>query len=259
MGYVLMMVLGLSLIAIGRCIDTGNKKDVRQDKEQEQGASAVAVRSVSDAKEARRRYDLMLKIEELRESIRDDALRFREDDTPELKDANEYMASELEELLAAEIETEEQYDEIYWLYNYGELRTEEEVLERENARRAERYVSSGDFDRDCATTNAAAFWIPFVVTFVIVFFAIDFWPIGIPVGIFVALIPGAIGMAIGHRLNLLRADTNGIQAGNPRVAYERRELDTLAVGGAVTTARLAHRARKTVGDITNVDGWKHMK
>lgn len=160
------------------------------------------------------------------------------------------------------------YSEKEWLFNDGNLRDLGELEQhKHDLKKMHYHEHPEDFDKECRQTNAAYFLIPFIFVFILCMGTcseetggIDdpvSWILIGPIALFLALGAAIIGMGAGHKKNLNKAEKYDIH--NARTAYERKELNTLIVGGAASGLHLMHHAKKNLKEISNPDGWKEMK
>lgn len=179
---------------------------------------------------------------------------------------NNFYISEYKKLLAT-LDTpidKATYDDIYWLYNYGDLRTDSEC-----------YVHSGEFQSDC---NKRSYGLPYGLFFggyliVLIPFMAKLYDGSSPsvicgfiggsvLGCLLGGILGLIGCAVGESINKSESErmlNQGIDEATPMAKRARTNLNVTAASTALVSAHLVHHAHKNVKDITNVDGWKEMK
>lgn len=227
----------------------------------------IGVTSVADARRQREAVEFKRKVDSFKNGIRAEIVRLANDDTPELQSVNSYLADKMETLLNVRITTPELLEYNEWLFNYGNLRTDEEIAQRNKEVHDDYYVRSGQFGKDCAKTSFAAYAVPFVIGFVIpvAWCCSEFKDFGF--GVFMGFLPGIIvgsffaliGGAIGHSMNVSAGKALSTPAAAP-VIRDQQIKRGAAITGAVVGATSAYRnTKRAVKDLTNVDGWKQMK
>lgn len=224
------------------------------------------ISSVADARRAQEYVEFMHKVDSLHDSIRFKIEELRNLDEPELKEVNEFMAGQMEELLNIPINDEDTLDYVEWLYNYGDLRTEEEIAEREKAINDSYYIDSGQYESDCKANKTAWGVCGFLAGFLITLAAVEdfhnpaiFLVIGWMVCGFIGTLCAFIGMLIASGMNIETAKLHNVPKNHPRYQHDRRELALGGVSGVIAAGTIARKAHKTAKDIGNVDSWKEMK
>ena len=146
-----------------------------------------------------------------------------------------------------------------WLFNAGDLRTNEEVMEYNYSIECVKHQKN--FNTERHLVNVAAFFIPFLIVFTIVFFAIgiDMWFISIPVALIPAGFAGIIGSIIGYSINISNAKEYGLHDSDPRVQAERTKRGVAIISGVVGAGSTIRHTKKAVKDFSNVDTWKEFK
>lgn len=162
----------------------------------------------------------------------------------------------LESLLKRPIFTIDDLVKLDYLYNDGNLRSDEE------ADYMEHYFATKDkrenYDSERHKINTIAFWVPFLVVFIL--FCIIFHDILLtPVSLLFGLIAGLIGMIIGHSINIKKAEEYCISKSDPRVKDEIAKRRTAIIAGISSGVAVGHHAKNTIKDIANVDGWSEIK
>lgn len=219
------------------------------------------VSSVADARRAQQIHDFNEKVKRLRSDIEYHMKRKLEDKTPELQQANAFMAAEMKKLLERQIYNEKDYEHVYWLFNYGDLRTEAEINARHKAENDARYVLSGQYERDCFANKSAWGWGAFFIVFFLclLFFWESLWILAIPIALMFALIASLIGMAIASKQNIDNAMEHGVPSNHPRLQHDKNELKMAAVGSIAAAASIGHHAYKAGKDLADVDHWPKSK
>ena len=167
----------------------------------------------------------------------------------------------LEELSKTEVKTPTDLEHLKYLYNDGNLRSNEEVEAQE------RYVKYADkrknYNTERHTVNVIAFLAPFSIVLVIA----TAWLcngglvllIALIIGLVPALIAGMIGMMIGYSININNAKKYGISDRDPRVQKEKLKRKVGVASSIAAGASMAKSTKKAIKDIGNVDSWPKMK
>lgn len=224
---------------------------------------------ISSVEEARRMQALVAfkhDVDDLHNRIRLRINQLDNDKTPELQEVNCYLADKLEAILNMPINDKQSLDYAEWLFNYGELRTEDEINEREKAESDAEYIQSGRYETDCFSNKLGWGGGSFALGFILVILGNpDFknpallLVVGIPCGCFLGLVFMLIGFAIASKLNINNAESHNVPKNHPRYQHDRRELGLAGVSGVIAAGTIARKAHKTAKDIGNVDGWREMK
>lgn len=219
------------------------------------------VSSVADARRAQQIHDFNEKVKRLRSDIEYRMKRRLEDKTPELQQANAFMAAEMKKLLERPIYNEKDYEYVYWLFNYGDLRTEAEINARHKAENDAHYVLSGQYERDCFVNKSAWGWggflIPFFLCLLISYKSL--WIFSIPISAMIGCIGSLIGMAIASKENIDNAREHGVPSNHPRLQHDKNELKMAAIGSIAAAASIGHHAYKAGKDLADVDHWPKQK
>lgn len=168
------------------------------------------------------------------------------------------------ELLSVPITNEDDLREVEWLFNCGELRTNEEVAQRKKEAEDTQYVNSGQYEADCFIRKTAGGFVGFVFGLLLGLRATGVKDgvsifIGGWIGTFLGLLFSIIGMAIASGINVSSAKEHNVPANHPRYQHDRRELAIAGVSGVVAAGSIGRHTSKAVKDLMNVDGWKEMK
>lgn len=165
------------------------------------------------------------------------------------------------ELLDMKVHNENELDYKIWLFNAGDLRTNEEVMEYEYNIYCIKHQEN--FNRERHLVNIAAFFIPFTTVFLIVFFSVrifkNLWFIGIPVSLIPATFAGIIGSIIGYSINVSNAKEYGLSNNDPRVQSEKLKQKVAIASGIVSTVTTTRHTKQAIKDFANVDSWKEFK
>lgn len=210
------------------------------------------IADVDDARMYEQKIELQKKIRELQEDIK---LNIKIQTANNDNKLRSFYIGEYEKLLAIPLTNESDYEHVRWLYNYGNLRTKNEI-----------YVHSGQFEKDCSRSNLITFSILFVFGFFIPVIACS-GDGDIKFGFFMGTLPGIclgcffglIGLAISHHSNASAGQELNVQEAEPIIAKEIRGRNTAIASAALGAAVTMHNAKKAVKDISNVDSWKEMK
>ena len=169
--------------------------------------------------------------------------------------------SKYDEILAIEVNKQEDLERIIFLFNNGDFRTEDEISEYNLYMKYEK--NRKNFDTERHRVNFFAFFIPFTTVFCLVFFSSDYlrdlWFIGIPIALTAALFVGCIGMIIGYSVNISNAKVYGIPDNDERVTKERLKRGIGIASTAVSIGATVKSVKKAAKDISNVDAWKEFK
>lgn len=116
-----------------------------------------------------------------------------------------------------------------------------------------------NYIHDCNFLTAVATIVPLVMVTTFFTLLID---LGI-IGFVIALIPGLIASIVGafaaHTANVINAQYYNLNANDSLVQKEKLKQKEALAGIVATTAYTAHKAKKTVKEITDVDNWPQMK
>jgi hypothetical protein len=199
---------------------------------------------------AEQRQAFLLKIKELKDTIKDDA--------DSCEDA--IIKKVLTAMYKTRINNNEDYERLKFLYNDGELRTNIEV--REYDKHVSNIKHINNFDSERHTNNTLGFFIPFLISFILALIAFTqelTIYISLPVSLVVALTAGCFGCLISSYNNISNAEEYGISADDDRVQDETNNAKVGTVSIIGGTVHTLHKTKNAVKDLTNVDGWKEMK
>lgn len=167
----------------------------------------------------------------------------------------------LEELLRKKIENIDDLDYVEFLYNDGNLRTNEEVKDVETRIKYADHIK--DYDTERHTVNFIAFFIPFFSTLAIVLFCFNKKTSITVVEFVISLVPafivGMIGMLIGYSTNIKNAKKYGIPDNDPRVQKEKLKQKVGVASSIAAGVSMTKSTKKAIKDISNVDSWDKMK
>ena len=164
----------------------------------------------------------------------------------------------LEELLKHPLETRKDYDRLKYVYNYGDLRSNEDVKQYDH------YINTKEqrenFDKERHKRNILIPLLSFVIVFIIVLAACnsDMF-IGIPLGIFFGLLAAYIVMMIGYKVNINNAKEYCIPDNDPRVVDEKRKRAVGIASGIAAGVSIGRHAKSNTKELLNPDSWKEMK
>ncbi len=215
--------------------------------------------NIDTAMKEREDYVFKQKCDALRNRIKAEISKLEADKTTELANSNACYISELKSLANYTMSTEKDYDYVSWRFNNGNLRSSIEQQERSKQERAEEYVSSGEFDKECKSRNIYAAIIPFIVVFFLVFCMCEEPIIGLPLGLLAGLIASLIGMIMGYSANIRRGEEMGVPDSNPRMKKERFNKTGATIATIGVLGSTVHKAGKAAKDLGNVDSWKQTK
>lgn len=221
--------------------------------------NSQTISSVADVREFQRRVRFNQKINSLRDTLKLQLESLEEDDTPELREVNAFMAYKLRELLDVHINDEKTLEYIEWLYNYGKLRTEEEIAARTKTINIANYLQSGSYDSDCFNNNFLFGLVGFVLGFGLIMSSGILWVFRLPLGIFIGGVVWLIAGIISRTININLAKKHNIPINHPSVMKERINRGVFIGSTIGAVAHTVSHAKKSVKDITNVDAWKEMK
>ncbi len=205
------------------------------------------VYSIEQAREIERRDKFRAQKEQLRSCIQN-AIDLLDDSDDSL---DQFYVSEYKRLLTTPINTDEDYDDVVWEFNNGNLRS-----------RNEKYVHSGQYKNDCSMTTIIFSIVGFLIGFIppMCFFA------GEGGGIECAIpsaIPGffcmLIAQIIAHSLNISRGKRLDTPEADPIIREQKIKRGVAITATAISTASTVHHAKKSVKEFSNVDSWKEFK
>lgn len=163
----------------------------------------------------------------------------------------------LAELLNKRMLSQQELDEVKFLYNNGKLRSEEEIRKHKIFMMHEK--DRENYDNERHKINTLAFFLPFLIVGGITFFLCNDIIFGIPLGLLFGLSAGFIGMLFGYDINIENAKTYGIPDNDPRVQDEKLKKKIGIASGVAAGVSMYHNTKKAVKDIGNVDSWSQMK
>jgi hypothetical protein len=162
----------------------------------------------------------------------------------------------LESLLKRPIFSIDDLVKLDYLYNDGNLRTDEEASYMEHYFATKNKRENYDHERH--KINTIAFMVPFSIIFILccVWFNNI---IATPLSLLFGLIAGFIGMIVGYSINIKKAEEYCISPNDPRVKDEIAKRRTAIIAGITSGTIVGNHAKNTVKGVTNVDGWSEMK
>ena len=218
------------------------------------------ISSVEEAQRIKKTYDFNQKVKDLREWIQNEIEYKQDDDTPELKQVNEFLISELKKLLVMPIHNDKDYEYVSWLFNCGNLRRESEINARRKAESDAHYVLSGQYESDCFVNKSLWGWGGFLITFFIFLGLLwkELWILAVPIAALPALIASLIGMAIASKQNIDNAIEHGVPKSHPRLQHDKNELRMCGIGAAAAAGSIYHHGKKATKELLDVEHWpKH--
>lgn len=205
-------------------------------------------------------------IEKIKQKEKEKAIRQFNKEKKELLD---YIKSDIEycddiikkkvlkELLNHPLETQADYERLKYIYNYGQLRSNEEV------KHYDRYVNTKEqrenYDNERHRVNLLAFVIPFISVFIIVYAATGFPLFGVPLGFIIGGFAGYIGMIIGYNINISKAKEYCISDTDPSVIDEKRKRAVGIAAGIAAGTSIGKHAKKNTKELLNPDSWNKNK
>lgn len=217
----------------------------------------MAISSVEMARFYEKQETLSREIKNLKDAIQNN-IETRERLGGEL---NDFYIQEYKKLLELPLNNIDDLEHVSWLFNYGNLRTDNE-----------KYVHSGRFKADCIRRNYGVpitmfliGFLPIIIPFIKEFYTpyTNSWLIGAFLGFFpaaiVGLLLGLIGSIISHSINASVAK-NMNTSESIKIAREEALKRNISIGATVAAVtHTAYKAKGAVKDVANVDGWKEMK
>ena len=162
----------------------------------------------------------------------------------------------LESLLKRPIFSIDDLVKLDYLYNDGNLRTDEEASYMEH------YFATKDkrenYDRERHKVNTIAFMVPFSIIFILCCILFNNI-IATPLSLLFGLIAGFIGMIIGYSINIKKAEEYCISPDDPRVKDEIAKRRTAIIAGITSSAIVGNHAKNAIKGVVNVDSWSEMK
>lgn len=163
----------------------------------------------------------------------------------------------IDNALSRGVKNRKDYKRLLFIYNIGDLRTQEEIDEYDYLHNREEYDSKRH------VVNTFAFLIPFAAVFLLIFFGVDdfreLWFIGIPVALCGGLAAGIVGAIVGYSINISLADDYGLSENDPLVRNEKNKRTVAIIAGITSAVSIGKHTKKSVKDVANVDSWKEMK
>lgn len=218
------------------------------------------INSVADARRAQDFHDFNKRVNDLHERIQHEIEWKQRETSPDLKQANAFLISEMKKLLEMPIHSDKDYEYVSWLFNYGKLRTESEINARKKAESDARYVLSGQYETDCFVNKSLWGWGGFLITFFIFLGLLwkELWILAVPIAALPALIASMIGMAIASKQNIDNAKEHGVPKSHPRLQHDKNELRMCGIGAAAAAGSIYHSGKKACKEIMDVEHWpKH--
>ena len=162
-------------------------------------------------------------------------------------------------LLDVKVSNEDELDYKIWLFDAGNLRTNEEVLEYDYNIKLVKYRKN--YNRERHLINLAGFFVPFIAVFGIILFlsGTDDLLFTIPLGLIPAGIAGTIGGMIATSINISNAKEYGLSEYDPRVQAEVTKLRAGLISSAVGTYSTVRHTKQAIKDFANVETWKEFK
>lgn len=235
--------------------------DTKSGKNPYKGGSDMPVTSVD---EVRKFYKHKLFLDEkasLQLHIKSEIERRQHDPCSDYNEVNVYMIQELQKLLNIPIKCYSDLEYVTWLFNNGDLRTEEEIKELEEDEYNNWYLSSGEYERDCFNNKTLFGWGGFLIVFPIVL--LKLWDslliFAIPIALLAGLTTSLIGMTIATHINIKKAINHNVPINHPRFQHDRTEMDIAKAGTIASIVHIGHKTKNSIKDFTNVDSWKELK
>ena len=193
--------------------------------------------------------------------IKSEICRRQNDACPELKEANTYIAKQLEGLLDIPIKCKSDLEYVSWLFNNGELRTESEIKERKENEYNNWYINSGEYERDCFNNKTLFGWGGFLIAFPLVLLKLwdSLWIIAVPIALLVGLTTSLIGMTIATHINIKKAVNHNVPINHPRYQHDRAEMTIAKAGTIATIVHTGLKTKRTIKDVSNTETWKELK
>lgn len=165
----------------------------------------------------------------------------------------------LQSIMEIAPETEEALSTKEWLYNNGNLRSNEEVSMHEkeiyNAKHKDEYDSERHFVTLLSTI--IAFFMVFGLS--ILALPADLEELRIVIALVLGLIGSLIGSALGHTINISNAENYGIPSSHPSVKKEKLARGLDIAGASISAVSVIKNTKMAAKDVANVDGWKEMQ
>lgn len=174
---------------------------------------------------------------------------------------DEKLKKLLYQVYTQEVNNDYDYNEKEWMFNNGNLRTYDEILEHNYRKGVNKEYLSGSYKVKCNLITTVSFLVPFLLgTFCIMYLiGLKVWFIGLLPGMVVGGILGLIGMSIAHRANIDTLEAMGVSECDPQLQFERRELSIGKVGLPLVLLSGFKNIGSGIKKIGNPDSWKKMK
>lgn len=160
-------------------------------------------------------------------------------------------------LLKHPLETKEDFDRLTYIYNSGNLRSNEDVRHFDHYVKTKKERES--FNNERHKVNVLAVFIPFITVFFIVFIKVGFPLFGVPLGLLAGGFAGYIGMIIGYNINISNAKYYCIPDDDPRVIDEKRKRAVGIASGIASGISIGRHAKSNAKELLEPDSWKEMK
>lgn len=163
----------------------------------------------------------------------------------------------LQELLKHPICNQADLDRLTYIYNSGDLRSNEEVLEYD------KFVATEDkrknYDAERHTVNIVCAVLPTIFGLVLGFVVCKMPIMNILISIILGSLFGFIGVMVGYKINIKHAEDYCISKDDPRLLDEKRKRAVGIAAGAISGVAISKHAKQAAKDFLNVDSWKELK
>lgn len=221
----------------------------------------MAVTSVEEARKIQDEYKLKEDVKSFRKRIQTEISYLKNLDSPDVKEASDFLINELEGLYEMPINSKKELDYAEWLFNNGKLRTQSEIIQRRQDKRNYQYIKSGDYEMDCFINKtlwgAGGFIIPAAIC--IAKWWKSMWVFSIIPAIFIGGISSLIGMYIASEMNVERAKKYKVPPDHPRYIHDKNEMTVAKAAGVISAVSVGKHTKKAIKNVANVDSWKEFK
>jgi len=249
---VIVIIIGfIALLLCKKPGDTNKPKVPSKEPSHETIVNGVSINlsqeEVNKINEQKEHENLIHAAESLKEIIRDD-----------MESTSDIVRKKvLDNLCRRIIETKDDLQEVDFIYNDGELRSNEEVEHYKKWKANEK--NRNNFNDERHTRDMLWFILPFFITFILVCVCLGDFTLGAPIALVIALFASMIGSIIGNCINISKAKEYCMDDDDPRLQSEKIKRDVGITSTILTGYSAGKHVKQSGKDLLNVDSWKEMK
>ena len=163
----------------------------------------------------------------------------------------------LQELLKHPVNEQKDLDRLAYLYNDGELRSNEEI------KKYDKYIANqkarDNFEKDRHKINILCSLVPCLIGIAVGFLVFNIPILNVLFAIVFGSLFGLLGSMLGNKINIESANSIGIPDDDPRVVDEKRKRAVGIAASAISGVAISKHAKQAAKDFLNVDSWKELK